>query len=242
MTYNDKEYNRILQLLLTSPAESKQDTPYELLSANCIFDTKNIISGSSSKYIQQEIAWYESQNRNIHGYDCIEKNPIWQSCSTEDGNINSNYGWCVFSKENNNQYEHCLQHLRKNKYSRQAVIIYTRPNIHIEYCDNIHAKKDMLCTAYTNALIRNDMLNLVINMRSNDVWYGLRYDLAWQQYVLNNLLFDLKSTYPELQPGLIYWHADSLHIYPHELEQAKKWLRNYVTDTLKEKTLDEVLC
>lgn len=56
---------------------------------------------------------------------------IWQFCASKDDKqeINSNYGWCVFSEANGSQYEHCLKHLKEDPFTREAMIIYTRPSI-----------------------------------------------------------------------------------------------------------------
>lgn len=111
-----------------------------------------------------------------------------------------------------------------DKNSRRAEIIYTRPSIHIDQCDDVHAHQDMMCTNYIMFVIRNDILYLHVHMRSNDVWYGLRYDLAWQQYVYHKMYGLLKTKYADLKEGKIIWIADSLHLYERNLEEVNQYV------------------
>jgi hypothetical protein len=37
---------------------------------------------------------------------------------------------------------------------------------------------------------------------------------------------ELRHTYPDLQPGLIHYHIDSLHVY----ERSEKLLQQYVAE------------
>ena len=69
------------------------------------------------KYVKSELDWYKSMDLSIIGHEGIESNPTWQSCCTKDDKkeINSNYGWCVFSEENGSQYDECLNVLKKDK-------------------------------------------------------------------------------------------------------------------------------
>ena len=53
--------------------------------------------------------------------------------------------------------------------------------------------------------------------------FGYNNDYAWQQYVLKQLVSDLRSHWPMLCAGEIIWQAASLHVYPrhfHLLREA----------------------
>jgi thymidylate synthase len=45
-------------------------------------------------------------------------------------------------------------------------------------------------------------------MRSNDVVYGYKNDYAWQQFVLEELAYDLG-----LVAGKMIWQVQNLHVY-----------------------------
>ena len=187
------------------------------------------------KYVKAELDWYKSMDLSIIGHEGIESNPTWQSCCTKDEKkeINSNYGWCVFSEENGSQYDNCLEVLKKDKTTRNAIIVYNRPSIYKDYKrDGMH---DMICTMYSHFFIRNNKLMMVHNMRSNDIRYGfICSDLAWNCFVYQNLYEDLKETYPDLEVGQIIWTSDSMHLYSRHFEALEKYFesKNQFGETL----------
>ena len=179
------------------------------------------------KYVKAELDWYKSMDLSIIGHEGIESNPTWQSCCTKDEKkeINSNYGWCVFSEENGSQYDNCLEVLKKDKTTRNAIIMYNRPEIYKDYKrDGMH---DMICTLYSHFFIRHNRLYMIHNMRSNDVRYGfICSDLAWNCFVYQNMYEDLKSTYPDLEVGTIIWTSDSMHLYSRHFEDLKNYVES----------------
>ena len=104
-----------------------------------------------------------------------------------------------------------MRELRRNPYSRKAIMIYTRPSIHEEY--NVNWMHDFICTNAVSYYIRDNKLHCVVQMRSNDVVFWYKNDRAWQDYVLTKLLNDLKEDYPWLEKWNIYWQVQNLHIY-----------------------------
>lgn len=181
------------------------------------------------KYVKAELDWYKSMDLSIIGHEGIESNPTWQSCCTKDEKkeINSNYGWCVFSEENGSQYDNCLEVLKKDKTTRNAIIMYNRPSIYKDYKrDGMH---DMICTFMSHFFIRNNRLYMIHNMRSNDIRYGfICSDLAWNCFVYQNMYEDLKSTYPDLEVGTIIWTSDSMHLYSRHFEDLKNFVKSEI--------------
>lgn len=179
------------------------------------------------KYVKAELDWYKSMDLSIIGHEGIESNPTWQSCCTKDEKkeINSNYGWCVFSEENGSQYDNCLEVLKKDKTTRNAIIMYNRPEIYKDYKRN--GMHDMICTFMSHFFIRNNKLYMIHNMRSNDIRYGfICSDLAWNCFVYQNMYEDLKSTYPDLEVGTIIWTSDSMHLYSRHFEDLKNFVES----------------
>lgn len=222
---NTNIYKEILRKMIR---HFKTDIPGIAAEVRCLpieFEPTGVIEGSSEKYLEHEFEWYQSMDLSIKNHPGIEKNPIWKNCATPDGNVNSNYGWCVFHEDNCNQFMNAAHALLNDKHSRRAEIIYTRPSIHFEQCDDVHAHQDMMCTNYTMFLIRNNELIMHVHMRSNDVWYGLRYDLAWQQYVYCKMFDLVKNKYPEVHEGKIVWLADSLHMYSRNVEEIEEYIQ-----------------
>jgi len=177
----------------------------EIVNASFIADETSIFGTVNENYVQRELEWYRSLSRNVND---IPGGPptIWKEVADSRGFINSNYGWCIWSDANGRQYNRVLEELRKNPYSRRAVMIYTRPSMWNDY--NKDGMSDFMCTNAVQYLIRNGKLNAVVQMRSNDAVFGYKNDYAWQQYVLSHLAREL-----DVEPGTIYWNAGSLHVY-----------------------------
>lgn len=181
----------------------------EIIGSSFIADEDSILGVPNLSYIEKEIEWYTSQSRRV--FDIKDTPEIWKKVSDLNGDINSNYGWCVFSDENHNQLGSVISSLKENPNSRQAIAIYTRPTMHTDAFAN--GRHDFMCTNTVQYVIRDNALSAIVNMRSNDVIFGYRNDKAWQSYVLEIVHKRLLETYPELKLGDLYWQTGSLHVY-----------------------------
>ena len=154
-----------------------------------------------------ELDWYNSCSTNVNDIHPDKDAPAaWQYAANDHGEINSNYGHLIYDDKFYNQYEHVLWELEENRDTRRASMIYTRPSIWTEYNEN--GKNDFICTNAVTYYVRNDELQAVVQMRSNDVVFGYKNDYAWQQNVLENLANDLG-----IDPGFITWQVQNLHVY-----------------------------
>jgi thymidylate synthase len=168
-------------------------------------DEYRIFGAVNHKYIVHELEWYKSESLNVND---IPGGPpeIWRQVASKDGFINSNYGWCVFSTANWSQYDNVKKELERDPFSRRALMIYTRPSMHLD--QNNDGMQDFMCTNTVQYFIRDEQLHSHVSMRSNDAIFGYKNDYAWQQYVLTKLANDLAVSI-----GNIYWTAGSFHIY-----------------------------
>lgn len=183
----------------------------EIVGASFIADEDAIFGAVNWDYVERELGWYKSMSLNVNdipGGVKQETNPpqIWMSVADSNGLINSNYGWAIWHEDNCKQYEHCVAELKKNKDSRRAIMIYTRPQMWYDY--NKDGRSDFMCTNTVQYLVRNDKVNAVVQMRSNDAIFGYKNDRAWQEHVLCEVARDTGYA-----PGDIIWVAGSLHIY-----------------------------
>jgi thymidylate synthase len=191
----------------------------EVTAASFIADEDSIFGVPNLTYIKKELAWYHSNNLNIDGLE-PEIPKIWRQVASKKGLINSNYGWCIYSKENNNQFAQSIVQLVKDPHSRQAVMIYTRPTMHQDAIKD--SMNDFMCTNTVQLLLRDNKLEYHVNMRSNDVVFGYNNDYAWHKNVYDKCI-EVLSKFYTLDRGNIFWHAGSLHVYPrhfHLIEEA----------------------
>ena len=187
----------------------------ELQGIQFVADKDYIIREPNYEYAQREIKWYESQSLNV--YD-IEGNvpTIWKQVADVNGDINSNYGWMIFSKENGSQYKNCLWSLVNDPTTRQGVMIYNRPEMQQDW--NKNHKHDFCCTFavqyFLNPVDDKYELNTFVLMRSNDAVFGYDNDVIWQNYVRDKLAKDLSEQLnKDIVINPIVWYASSLHVY-----------------------------
>jgi thymidylate synthase len=81
--------------------------------------------------------------------------------------------------------------------------------------------KDFVCTMYANFFIRDNKLNMKIQMRSNDIFYGLTFDAPFFAFLQQSIHIKLLETYPDLELGTYYHFADNLHFYERHFDLAK---------------------
>lgn len=212
----------IRSLLVADYLEKPFQPMIEIKGASFLADEPAIIGEPDEAYIASEIEWYESQSLNIGD---IPGGPplMWRRTANEDGQINSNYGWVLWSQANGDQYGNVAAELRRDYASRRAVAIYTRPTMHTDQKLG-GSGQDFMCTNAVSYSIDPDLstLDVVVQMRSNDVVFGYRNDFAWQTYARDHLLEDLRTTYPSLTAGSIVWQAMSLHVYPRHYKLLRK--------------------
>ena len=177
----------------------------EIVGATFLADEEAIFGTVNRDYVSREIEWYKMMSRNVN--DIPRGAPkAWLSSADQDGYVNSNYGWMIWSEENCRQYSNALRELQTNSESRRGVMIYTRPSMWIEY--NTNGMSDFVCTNVVQYFIREGKLIVDVSMRSNDVVFGYKNDKAWQDYVHGRLAADLKC-----EVGSMIWHVGSLHVY-----------------------------
>ena len=147
----------------------------------------------------------------------------WKASANQFGEINSNYGHLIYSDKYHHQYGQVLDELLANPDGRRASMIYTRPSIWMEY--NEDGKNDFICTNAVTYYIRDNWLQSVVQMRSNDVVFGYKNDYAWQLYVLEQMVKDYNDCksegMPELKVGDIIWQVQNLHVYERHFHLVK---------------------
>ncbi len=177
------------------------------------------VKKTNEDYCKKELGWYLSQSLSIIDY--VDDVKIWNDVASKDGKkyVNSNYGWCIFSDDNFNQYKFVLDELKDNKFSRRASMIYNRPSMAIDYKKN--GMNDYMCTNYVQCLIRDDRLIYNVHQRSCDFIFGFFNDFYWHCYVYDRLFDDLRYSYDDLKIGYINYICDSLHIYERHFDLLK---------------------
>ena len=195
----------------------------EVIGASFVADQPAIFGEPNKEYIEKEIAWYESQSTNINDIYGEERDApaAWKYAADKHGNINSNYGKLVFSEEYFQQFQSAVFELDRNKDTRRATMVYTRPSVWTEF--NKGGMSDFICTNTVTYYIREDMLHAVVQMRSNDVVFGYKNDYAWQRYMMQKVcdLYNKMNIFDEIYPGVLFWQVQNLHVYERHFNLVK---------------------
>ena len=198
----------------------------EVIGANFLATEPSIFGTPSKEYIDAEIKWYESGSTNIYDINGEIKAPpaAWKYAADARGNINSNYGHLVFSDKYYSQYERALEELWENPDSRRAQMIYNRPSIWTEFDEN--GKSDFICTNAQTFYIRDGVLMMVSQMRSNDVVFGYKNDYAWAQHLMDRFVDDYNSLAyvhgkDRIEKGMLTWQVMNLHVYERHFDLVK---------------------
>jgi thymidylate synthase len=162
-------------------------------------------------YTAKEMELYLSGTNKAS--DFAQASKFWNQIANADGTVNSAYGHLIWKKKSLGKdvkitpWNWCLNSLKADKDTRQAVLRFSLPEHH--YLGN----KDFVCTLQGNFMIRDDKLNLAVSMRSNDMVLGLVYDMPFFCHLIDQMVDELKETYPDLKKGSYTHFAHSLHIY-----------------------------
>lgn len=178
----------------------------------------NSVRNLSPYYACAEFLWYMSMTDDTSFLQLFA--PSYKRF-TEDGvHAFGAYGhrWKINDLNSSvSQITQVLEILRRHPESRQAVITMW------EAGDLFHAihvdKKDLPCTLTHQFLLRSGYLHLVTNMRSNDSWLGLPYDIFCNTQ-LQKLIADILG----VSVGSYTHNVGSMHYYERNFELIDKIL------------------
>lgn len=163
----------------------------------------------SYNYLVGEMLWYWSGRNDLAFINHFSK--FWSKISDDNKTSNSAYGYILKFKYGFDQIESIIDLLKSDPSSRRAVINFNVPNMYVK------TTKDEVCTIALSFMIRNNKLNCTAMMRSNDVIFGLSYDLSYficlQKYIADRLGVNYGS----------YTHyAVSMHVYERDFDIINK--------------------
>jgi thymidylate synthase len=148
----------------------------------------------------------------------------WASFAVEGRIRGSCYGKSIFTPHGRNpsQWITILRMLQKDPDSRRAVLDFRITDQQTQFFD----APDVACVSTLQFLIRGKKLNAIAVMRSNDVIWGLPYDI----FVLT-MFQEMAAQELGLELGWYHHHAASLHIYDRHLTLARTILGGRIPKT-----------
>lgn len=162
----------------------------------------NIVTSSlrklSLRYGIGELLWYLSKSNQLG--DISQYGKAWNAISDDGETVNSAYGYRIFEQFGFDQWKHVKALIKADPNTRQAIV-------HIKDASNVPTK-DTPCTLTLQFFVREGKLHLIVNMRSNDIWFGLPYDMFSFTCLQQLMAMELHI------PVGTYTHiAGSLHLY-----------------------------
>lgn len=188
---------------------------YELLNVNLVLTNPrerllySRVRKHNYTYGAAEFLWYMSGTNQL---DFIEYYLQKMRDFSDDGEtLNSAYGYRIFGNhaEFPHQWRNVEYKLLADPDTRQGVIT-------IHYQKDIATEtKDVPCAMNLHFIIRDNKLNLLVQMRSNDAFMGLIYDVfsftLLQEHMFNFL--KPQAGFEKLELGTYVHRSDSMHLY-----------------------------
>ena len=181
----------------------------------------NIVSirGISPSYLFGELLWYFNGDNSL---EFISKfSSFWKSISDDGKTCNSAYGYLIQKAHGFDQVKKVIEILKEDPFSRRAKININVPN------PSVKETKDEPCTMSLHFMIRENNLYCTAVMRSNDIWLGFPYDVAFFTELQKYIASQLKVGY-----GWYTHFAVSLHVYNRDLDR--------LTEVIKKNPLPEL--
>lgn len=192
----------------------------ELLAAGfCLANPRARKIGSTARGWSEvlaigEFAWHVSGSTEVAPIAYYASR--WRDFS-EDGQYirGSCYGSRIFGSENGSpsQWDRLIQILRDDPATRRAILTVMQPPE-----DTLSAASvDVPCVSSCQFLIREGRLHAIVKMRSNDVVWGLPYDVF-----LFTMLQEMLACELSLELGSYFHVAGSFHLYDRHVSLAQR--------------------
>lgn len=167
----------------------------------------------SQRFMIGEFIWIMSGRNDLEMISHYSKN---YSQFSDDGIIlHGAYGPRLRSWQKGvDQLKSCLERLKNDSGTRQAVIIILDPSI-----DFTVKTKDVPCNDLLQFFIRDNKLHCSCYVRSNDLHWGLPYDIFYW-----TMLQELYASILDVELGEYHHFIGSMHIYDKDYEKMDKIL------------------
>lgn len=237
--YIYKEALALLLSSLTTHVTSTKGENYEM--RNILVELTNIENNridftstlypnrqkSYDRYLSKELEWYLEGCRDELNYKNSPAPKVWKRYADQKGKIVSNYGHMILRKvqtfgnkkskrKRDTSFNRCLNLLKENPFTRNAVMHYNLPE-HI-----YDGAKDIPCTMSAQVFIRENKLHMTVFQRSSDIYTGLPYDVPWHCELMKKFIFELngKKRKDKLTAGTLALFIGSMHLYTSDFQKA----------------------
>lgn len=217
----DDMWHASVACLLRQPVVGSRDgTCREVLGAQFhLIDPRrswlrNHRRAASPYYAAAEVLWYMGGRADVSMMTRYA--PQYTRFAQPNGRVYGAYGSRLFNVDQGVPYDYledAKRALSKDGETRRCVVSLWRPD---DLPDGFNPEiKDVPCTLTWQFLVRGDRLHMIVNMRSQDVWLGMPYDVFWNCLVQRVMSWELG-----LQLGTYVHQCGSLHLYERDMIKA----------------------
>ena len=158
-----------------------------------------------------ELLWYLSKENDLAFI--LPYIPAYKNESEDGVVVYGGYGPRLFSQRGNDQIANVIAALRDKPTTRRAVV-------QVFAAEDVAARhKEVPCTTTLQFLVRDDALQMITTMRSNDAYLGLPHDVfcftMLQEIVARSLNLDV---------GVYRHFVGSLHVYAKHFSAIESYL------------------
>ena len=202
-----QQWRNHVKKLLTSghPVTCRGQKTLELVNESLMFDARYGLIDVPARRLNYRFAVAEWLWM-MFGHSAVEPlaqfNSVMRNFSDDGVWLTGAYGPHICA-----QRDAVVRMLREDPTTRQAVIEILRPR---------KQTKDEPCTLSLQFLYRHDQLNLVVTMRSSDVWLGVPYDAYTFAQILNCFAGRIN-----VERGWVQINMASSHLYERDIDAAQ---------------------
>lgn len=205
-------YQQVIREVWTQGARSSprgQDTREVMNAHLTLLDPKDALPTGIDRRINVDFAAIEALQLVAASSNVLRVTTINPNLTQFlDEGLNDFYG--AYGPRLTN-WPHVVRRLEQDPHTRQAVALIWRP------ADQFESTRDLPCTVFLQYLYRQGQLHAHTFMRSNDVWWGLAYDMF--QFTQLQLTIARQLG---MRAGPYTHHATSLHLYERDFEGLER--------------------
>jgi thymidylate synthase len=171
-------------------------TGKQIFPNSCFIETQWILDGKTN------IKWLNENNVKI-----------WDLWANENGDLGPIYGKQLLDFNGINQIEYIVQETKLNKHSRRLLCSMWNPN-------DINKMALPPCHYSFQFVVENNIVDIVVTMRSLDLFIGLPYDMVMYASILSSYANEFN-----LQANEIIINAANAHIYFEHIDACQLYLK-----------------
>jgi thymidylate synthase len=166
-------------------------TGKQIYPKSCFVETEWLLSGQSNiKFL------------NANGVH------IWDQWADDNGDLGPVYGYQLLDFNGINQFENVIREFKANKYSRRLLFTMWNPGDLLKM--NLPP-----CHYSFQFVVTNNFVDIIVSMRSLDLFIGLPYDMVMYASILHSFANEFN-----LIPNEVIINAANAHVYEEHVSSA----------------------